>query len=217
MGKGLNRARNKQAEMIKKMQLAKQQQNKDESSTSSTSESDEEHPAIVEQDQEEDNERMLFAELLAKNLPPVTKEQPLKRYESSKPLVGTNKNMTSNKPKVKAKDAKRKKKARQKNGDQVQQEEDEHVPLQQGDIAKRRLFESLVELSTDQKLGPAQAAQLVPWVPPFLSSYLVVVADPRRQSGDLRQALQYLTSNLPPEVLSQTIVISADSNDETER
>jgi hypothetical protein len=47
--------------------------------------------------------------------------------------------------------------------------------------------------------------------------FLVVVSDPRRQSGDLRQAIQYLTSNLPPEISQQMIAISADSNEETQR
>lgn len=93
-------------------------------------------------------------------------------------------------------------------------EEDEST-IQDGDIARRRDFEPLVSLATSKPLGPIQAAQLVPWVPPFLTKYLIVVTDPRRQSTDLRQSIQYLSSTLEPEVLSQVMVISADENTET--
>jgi len=55
-------------------------------------------------------------------------------------------------------------------------------------------------------------------VPPYLSDYLVVLADPRRQSsraGDLRRAVPYLASDLPPEILPNVAVITADSREET--
>jgi hypothetical protein len=83
--------------------------------------------------------------------------------------------------------------------------------LQEGDIAQRRHFEKLIALESSQPLGAMEAAKLVPWVPPYIHNYLVVLADPRRQSSDLRQSIQYLTSsNLEPAVLSQVIAISAD-------
>jgi hypothetical protein len=93
--------------------------------------------------------------------------------------------------------------------------EHDNEALQEGDVARRRDFESLVALESSRPLGPMGAAQLVPWVPPYLADYLVVVADPRKQSGDLRQSIQYLTANLAPEILSQVMVISADPNGET--
>ena len=96
-------------------------------------------------------------------------------------------------------------------------EEAESRPLKEGDTAKRRHFEPLVSLETSQPLGAMGAAQLVPWVPPYLTSYLVVLADPRKQSGDLRQSIQYLTANLSSEILSQVIVVTADPTDETAR
>ena len=89
-------------------------------------------------------------------------------------------------------------------------------PLQEGDVARRRDFESLVSVETKKTLGPIGAAQLVPWVPPFLSNYMIVLADPRRQSRDLRKSVQYLASS-PGEVLSQLIVINADSVEETSK
>jgi hypothetical protein len=84
--------------------------------------------------------------------------------------------------------------------------------LQEGDIAQRRHFEKLIALESSQPLGAMEAAKMVPWVPPYIHNYLVVLADPRKQSSDLRQSIQYLTSsNLEPAIpLSQVIVISAD-------
>jgi hypothetical protein len=93
--------------------------------------------------------------------------------------------------------------------------EHEKAPFQEGDVAKRRDFESLVALESSRPLGPMGASQLVPWVPPYLAEYLVVLADPRKQSGDLRQSIQYLTANLAPEILAQVMVITADPNGET--
>jgi len=205
MAKGLNRARNKQAEILKKMELAKKQNKEGTSSTSDDNEQDQD--AIHRQQQEQEYDRLLFAELLAKSQPIAS--------EKTFTDLSADITRTSNKSKVKAKQVKRKKKSLKQQSNVEQVEKD--VPLQQGDIAKRRHFESLVELSTSKPLGAAAAAQLVPWVPPYLSDYLVVICDARRQSGDLRQALQYLTSNLSSDVISQVIVISADINEETAR
>ncbi len=206
MGNGLNRARNKEAELRKKMERAKQQNKKEETAAPPPT-----NDEVLKEQNEEEYNRLLFAELLAKSQP-VVNEKTFRQSESSP---------KADRHKVSAKRIKRKKKAvRQQTNEQVNDDHDEDVPLQQGDTAKRRHFESLVEVSAtvgDQPLGAARAAQLVPWVPPYLSKFMVVVSDPRRQSGDLRQAIQYLTSNLPPEIAHQMIVISADSNEETQR
>jgi hypothetical protein len=94
-------------------------------------------------------------------------------------------------------------------------------PLQQGDVAKRIHFEQLFSMenmaSSSQPLGPIGAAQLVPWVPPYLTNYLMVLADPRKHSGDLRQAILYLTSNLALDILPNVVVITSDSNEETSK
>jgi hypothetical protein len=206
MGKGLNRARNKEAELRKKMERAKQQNKKEETAAPPPT-----NDEVRKEQNEEEYNRLLFAELLAKSQP-VVNEKTFRQSESTP---------KADRPKVSAKIIKRKKKAaRQQTNEQVNDVHDEDVPLQQGDTAQRRHFECLVEVSAtvgDRPLGAARAAQLVPWVPQYLSKFLVVVSDPRRQSGDLRQAIQYLTSNLPPEISQQMIAISADSNEETQR
>ena len=58
-------------------------------------------------------------------------------------------------------------------------------------IAQRIHFEKLIGVETNQALGAMGAAELVPWVPPFLVDKLVVLCDPRQSSADLRKALHY--------------------------
>ena len=59
-------------------------------------------------------------------------------------------------------------------------------------VAERIHFEALVNVTTSQPLGAMAAARLVPWVPPYLTDSLVVLTDPRRHSRDLKVALQYV-------------------------
>jgi hypothetical protein len=73
---------------------------------------------------------------------------------------------------------------------ELQQKQDE------AKTSQRVHFESLVDVVTSRPLGAIGAAQLVPWVPPYLTDCLIVLVDPRANSGDLRQALKYVTSNL---------------------
>jgi hypothetical protein len=73
--------------------------------------------------------------------------------------------------------------------------ENDDRPFQVGDIAKRKHFETLVNVHTKQVVGPMGAAKLVPWVPPYLYRTIIIVVDPRKQSGDFRTAIQYLISN----------------------
>jgi hypothetical protein len=74
----------------------------------------------------------------------------------------------------------------------------------------------LTSFPSKQPLGPTGAAQLVPWVPPYLTDGLVVLTDPRSPSLDLRHTMQYLaSSNIKPELMSQVVIITADSHEET--
>ena len=104
---------------------------------------------------------------------------------------------------------------------------DDIVSLEQGDKGERKHFETLVEVATGKPLGPIEAAKLVPWVPPYIHNSLVVVADPRKQSSELRQAIQYIQTMLndedddasitEAEKKIQIIAISSDSVAETKR
>ncbi|CAB9523725.1 expressed unknown protein [Seminavis robusta] len=194
-GKGF---KNKQALLAQKLQLAKQQ-NKKESDSVEEVEEEEEVSSAEEDKKEEDDAHQEFARLLAKN-PPKNPPNPTTRKEPS--LY----NLTPKKPKPISIHPKQRKtpfrktnKNQPKGGQKKQAQEedstDDMVVLQVGDNARRRDFEPLMDPSTSSPLGPLRAAQLVPWVPPFLTDHLIVLADPRRQSKDLRLAMEYLQSS----------------------
>ena len=141
MAKGLNRAKNKQAEMLQKLELAKKQNQKsgaseDDDETELTKKDDKDQDAPTEQEYN----RLLFAELLAKSQA-TRSEKTLSEPKSEGPV------------KVKAKQQPK----RNNKSQQQQNKEESNVkhdaPLQQGNVAKRRHFESLVELSTNRPLG----------------------------------------------------------------
>ena len=204
MGKGFNSAKNKQAALKEKLEQAKKQKGGEEKDDCKADE--------IQRQESSDDQHDEFARLLAESQP-VRSESVFTQSESrAQPEAATN-----NKPKVNAKVLKKRKKmtAASKKQGEVTEEEETTTTIREGDRARRRDFETLLSLRTSQPLGPMQAAQLVPWVPPFLTHYLIVLADPRRQSTNLRQAVQYLTSTLDPDVQSQVMVVSADDNTET--
>jgi hypothetical protein len=100
--KGSNNSRSKQAELAKKMKAAKQQQQAEEmfSSTAAETQVGEEEIRVL-------RERLLFAQLLDKNLPPpIQSERQFSKTEFA-PLPSP---ATNTGPKVRAKDLKRLKK-----------------------------------------------------------------------------------------------------------
>jgi hypothetical protein len=80
-------------------------------------------------------------------------------------------------------------------------------------IARRIHFESLINVRTKQPLGPIGAATLVPWVPPYLYRYILILVDPRKQSTEWRTALQYIESNQRKDSCN-IIAITADTCDD---
>jgi hypothetical protein len=218
MGKGLGGAKNKQAELAKKMALAKiQQQRADDGGDGANSDTSEASSPDAEPEKLS-QEHSEFAQLLAKSPPPTDKKEPLyienqdlfRKLQAPKPPTAV-----STGPKVTSKDLKRKRKAAEARENNNQDpSEGTVVRLALGSTARRRDFEVLVEVETSKPLGPMRAASLVPWVPPFVSNYLVVLADPRRQSTDLYKSIQYLeamSSSSTTTIAHHTISISADS------
>jgi hypothetical protein len=198
MGKGFNSAKNKQAALAKKMELARKQKGGKEA-------------AVAEEQEErqgEDSEHEEFAKLLSSNLPPpepavekiFTSQQPAFQQKPS-----PEQKKRSSGPKVKARDLKkRKRKAKASERDEeLEAAEESVVVLREGDAARRGDFDALIDIRTGQPVGAIRAAQLVPWVPPYLTDSLIVLADPRRQSTDMRQAIQHL-QHAPHEIIFVT-------------
>ena len=228
MGKGFNSAKNKQLELAKKMALAKKQHQPE--NTDPTQQMDETTSLSAEAEKEGEKrlqaDRARFAELLrttkVSNPNPLYEDDELDSGEQSRraatqPLASITAvaGALSAKRKVGSSGANAKKRQKKVNAKKAQAEEDdedddEGRPLQEGDIASRYDFDRLISCETGSPLGPMLSAQLVPWVPPFVADYLVILADPRAQSSDLRRSVQYVSSNTSPNVRRQVIAITAD-------
>ena len=198
-GKGFKGVKNKQASLAEKMRLAKKQQRNNEE----TSDDDSDAPVTVEKAKDdsktnnglslkEDSAHAEFAKLLANSKPPPKSSTPRDNRNPTFGPVAPGSNMAKfsklKKPKQKVAD-----KEQKSSSDKMEPEIDD-TPLRQGDKARRRDFENLVDVNTGKALGPVRAAGLAPWVPPFVVDYLVILADPRPQSSDWRRGVEYLQS-----------------------
>jgi hypothetical protein len=218
MGKGFNSAKNKQQTLAQKMELAKQQKEKDASSAPTTEQLQQQQPQPVDDNPEAKKRQEAlseFAQLLARNPPPKPSNERTfeTNYSTIMPTPTTTPTSSKNKPKVNAKVLKKRKKAAT-DEENAKILEEQTRPLQLGDKARRRDFEALVSVETATALGPMAAAQLVPWVPPFLTQYLIVLADPRQQSAELHATIPYL-AQLEAGVRSQVMVVTADTPEDT--
>mmetsp|Transcript_31510 Transcript_31510/g.36227 ORF Transcript_31510/g.36227 Transcript_31510/m.36227 type:complete len:309 (+) Transcript_31510:105-1031(+) len=89
----------------------------------------------------------------------------------------------------------------------------------EGDPAKEEPFQDLLRIENGNALGEAGTKRLLPWLnknPSKENDYLVVVTDPRPKSDELRSAMNKFLK-LSPDVLSRMIVINADTPAENRR
>lgn len=86
--------------------------------------------------------------------------------------------------------------------------------LFEGDPAPIEPFEDLISIMTENALAKKGAKRIVPWINTKISKqkdYLVVISDPRENSSELRNTMKLLTKGLNAEILSKTIIINADT------
>jgi hypothetical protein len=216
---GVGKSHKKQADLSRKLELAKQQQilnfvptNNVTTTKSNIVELKHGDGAVSSDDERLEMERSEFSLLLAQYKPPIDTQDAFRssqipvEFKAKKPL-----------PKVRLpkkapskKDAPTRATVTPSTGSTV-----DDVPLQVGDKAHRIHFETLMDVRTKQPLGSMGAAKLVPWVPPFIHRNIIIVADPRKQSSEFRAALQYLESSQKQKETSSNIVaITADTSDE---
>ena len=193
-GKGSFRGgvKNKQAALAQKMELAKKQQRQ----TGDNDDTPKNDEVVVETSDndnspKEDDAHAEFAKLLAHSQPPPKSSSKDKGISFGPSAPGSN--MAKYKSQQSTKTL-APKKARDTQQPAAEEEDTSAFPLQQGSQARRRDFEPLVNVTTDQPLGPVRAASLVPWVPPFVVDFLVVVADPRPHSNEWRRSVDYVQS-----------------------
>jgi hypothetical protein len=195
MGKGLNKARNKQGELARRLELAKQQRENSAPDDQKTRLSDEEIKIR--------NDRQRFEEMLRANVALGGEDDFYNYDETGKYLSSLQSESNGG------------------GGDgRVTKRKIVMDRLLAGDAAPVAPFEELVSISTENALGTTGASRLVPWLRKNevrRSEYLVILCDPRPKSKELRTALQQLSGRVPPEILSRTVVINADSPAENRR
>ena len=86
--------------------------------------------------------------------------------------------------------------------------------LFEGDPAPEECFEGLVIPQTELVLGKAGKERLVPWLGKAAANhndYILIVCDPRPDSPDLQSTAQTLWSALPADLRQRLVIINADS------
>ena len=184
MGKGFNKARNKQAELKKKMAIAKAQNNEQKGGENKTIDTTTSGGDV---DISRTEGREAFEALLRTTKGAIPSGDDTESAYIA-PMQAGNSKTKKKKSGPKPKPPKQKTKAREKKG-----QRDEH--RQSIVEAQRRHFESLLDAETSAPLGAIGAAKLVPWVPPFLKTCLIVFVDPRSNSNDLRKTMRYHASS----------------------
>ena len=87
--------------------------------------------------------------------------------------------------------------------------------IYEGNPAPATAFENLVHWKSEKALGASGAEKILPWVKPKspekAKDYVVVICDPRTKSVEFRQTIKTLEKNLPKDISDRLLVINADS------
>jgi len=88
--------------------------------------------------------------------------------------------------------------------------------IYEGDPAPSAPFENLVSVKSGNPLGKFGAEKILPWVKHQANSqkakdYVVVMTDPRTKSLELRQVMKTFVKRLPENILDRLLVVNADS------
>ena len=187
----MSRSRNKQADLLKKMQQAKQQKQGDQDDTKDDSKGE-----YQQSDDEikERNDRLRFEELLRKEsasaMNAYSSDGYLTRQQEEEEL-----NASFN--------------AARSNVDRIFE----------GDPAPTECFEELVSIKSENAIGKGGAERLVPWLrknPARQNDYRIIVSDPRLKSPEFREMVKRLL-RLPVDIRSRLTFVTADSPAEIRR
>jgi len=203
MGKGFQKARNKQADLAKKMAIAKAQNQaapcsdtgtavpnntKDNDNDNDSNPRKSKDTSGINGDQEG---RDVFERLLR-----TTKGALPTGDETESAYFAPIQAGSNTKNKIAPQNFNRPKKTKKANSNSKKEEENDDLRTQTVVVeARRKHFESLIDIATTAPLGAIGAAKLVPWVPPFLKKGLIVFVDPRSNSKDLRRTMKYHASS----------------------
>jgi peroxiredoxin len=88
--------------------------------------------------------------------------------------------------------------------------------LFEGDPAPTEVFQELVSIKSENAIGETGAKRLIPWLRKN-QDYLVVVCDPRVNSPEFRDTMKSSQRQWPEEIQSKAIFINADTPAENRR
>lgn len=90
----------------------------------------------------------------------------------------------------------------------------------EGDPAPVEAFQDLVHFATGNALGKNGASRIVPWLNKSATKQgdiLIVITDPREKSSELRSVMKNISKFISADILSRLIVINADTAAENRR
>lgn len=183
----MGKMRNKQAELQKKMMMAKQQaaQKANEGDVWSSSKAGEEKMRMTDQELKEKNDRKRFDELLNSQSAPI-----------GAAAGKESENYLSQEQEEENIDAYRKGLDR----------------FFEGDPAPSEAFELLVSIKSENVIGGPAVKRLIPWLHNTNNSdYVVIMSDPREKSPEFFSTVKDLSLELPKDIFNKILFINADT------
>lgn len=191
MGKGLNKFKNKQADLKRKMELAKQQKKEAGGAEEDDAEEEGTKPKkLSAKEIKERNDRKRFEDLL--------------KREGSKVLSDYTSNSYLN---------------NKQEEEEITAARSGVDRIFEGDPAPTDCFSDLVDMVTGKAIAKKGAARLAPWLSAGINEddYRVILCDPRKQSDELRQAMRDLSAGLPKDIKDRLYFVNSDTPAENRR
>jgi len=179
--------KNKQAELLKKLNNAKEKRENDDGTDEPEKISSTSEPRLSDEDMKKANDLKRFEQLLSSNSGTMS-------YE----LDGDGTNYLTKKQEE----------------DDIDAGFQRVNRLFEGDPAPSEPFQDLVSIQTDLALGEAGAKKIVP---SNYNDYLVIISDPRTKSSQLRDLMTIISTGIPNDILSNIVVINSDTTAENRK
>jgi len=182
----MGKFQNKQAELQKKMMLAKQQaaQKANEGNDESSPKADKQKMRMTDEEQKEANDRKRFEALLNSHSASIgASEKSSENYLSQE--------------------------QEEENIDAYRKGVDRFF---EGDPAPSEAFEELISIKSENAIGGPAVKRMIPWLRNSNESdYVVIVTDPRQKSPEFLNTVRDLSSELPRDIFSKILFINADT------
>jgi len=187
----MGKFRNRQAELQKKMVLAKQQAAKERENNNDSSGVD---SRLTDEEIKEQNDRKRFEKLLKSNT------------AATMSIANGDSSMSDNYLTVEQEE---------ETIDAYRQGVDR---IFEGDPARSDVFEELISVKSENAIGGKGVERLLPWLcNSNKSDYVIVVSDPREKSIEFRSTVKDLESELPKDIFNKIVFINADTPSENRK